>query len=443
MSGTAVSVRALVRGSHAWMRAGARVRWLNVLWLLTGCAHTSSAGAPSEASETGTYSLASAEAAGDGAAAFPARNEYATRPPKGPVLLGRGENHGDTERTLGRACRQAGLEADPRLSELALALAQRSSGARDAPRGALVGYLAQRLGLPEPTPQLWLASASNAAMLVGPIEAAVLDAAQSQKLSHCGGAMIESDGMSVLAVAFSGRFFSLARTVPRAVRLGSVLSLDATLDAGYSRPGLAITAPGGLVTRVELPPGRAVRKDVRLDQPGEYQLEILAEGPAGVAVIAVFSVRSGDGPEAPAPAYQETEPETDVATFLAHLEELIGETRAERGLKPLKLDRRLSRIALAHSEDMDAHRFVAHTSKTTGEASDRLARAGLKARVLLENIGRGYSAEEIHDGLMASPGHRANILHPEAREMGLGAVMQREGQRNAFLVTQVFTELSR
>jgi uncharacterized protein YkwD len=85
---------------------------------------------------------------------------------------------------------------------------------------------------------------------------------------------------------------------------------------------------------------------------------------------------------------------------------------------------------------------VAHTSKYSGEANDRVRRAGIRTTLLLENIGRGYSAEEIHAGLMESPGHRANILHPDVRVLGVGVVAEAEGERTAFLATQLFARLS-
>jgi uncharacterized protein YkwD len=88
------------------------------------------------------------------------------------------------------------------------------------------------------------------------------------------------------------------------------------------------------------------------------------------------------------------------------------------------------------------HHFVAHTSKRTGEAQDRVARAGLHSLVLLENIGRGYSAQEIHDGLMESPGHRANILNRDVRALGIGVGAEPEGDRQAFVATQLFARLA-
>jgi uncharacterized protein YkwD len=301
--------------------------------------------------------------------------------------------------------------------------------------------MGHRLGLVEPTPQLWLAGASRADMLTATIEPAVQEAAQAMPLTHCGGALLRSDDMTVLAVAFSGRLVRLSEPVPRRVAVGTHIPLRASLPQGYTKPALAVTGPDGAASRIPLPNSRDIRHDLALVREGSHSIEILAEGPSGITVIAVIPVLVGDADEPAPPAYEEGQTETSVDAFMEKLSELIAETRKARRLPPLKVHRGLARVAQAHTEDMNAHQFVAHTSKTTGEASDRLARAGLKARVLLENIGRGYSASEIHEGLMASPGHRANILHPDVREMGLGAVIQPEGDRVAFLVTELFAKL--
>ena len=322
-----------------------------------------------------------------------------------------------------------------------MAVAEQSNGGRAAPRGSFVGHMGHQLGLVEPTPQLWLAGASRADMLTAGIAPAVQEAAHSMKLSHCGGALLQNQDMTVLAVAFSGRFLSLKRPLPRRVPVGTSLTLEAVLDREYAHPSLATTDPQGVTTRVPLPDSRSVRHTLTLDREGVHSIEVLAEGPEGISVLAVIPIMAGEGPEPAAPEYAEGQAETDVDSFVDKLSALIAETRAARKLPALKVDKRLVRIARAHSEDMDAHHFVAHTSKITGEATERLGKAGLKARVLLENIGRGYSASEIHEGLMASPGHRANILHPDARQMGLGVVIQREGDRIAFLVTELFADL--
>jgi len=68
------------------------------------------------------------------------------------------------------------------------------------------------------------------------------------------------------------------------------------------------------------------------------------------------------------------------------------------------------------------HDFVGHVSPRTGTALDRVHRVGLTPTFVSENVGRGYSADEAEQGFMSSPGHRANIVDPRPRRVGVGIV---------------------
>src|SRR5204862_7468206 len=84
-------------------------------------------------------------------------------------------------------------------------------------------------------------------------------------------------------------------------------------------------------------------------------------------------------------------------------------------------------------------KVVAHVSPTTGSAADRVRVAKIKTAVVLENVARAYGIGEAHQGLMNSPGHRANLLSGTATHIGIGIVFGDEvsGRREIF-ITQVF-----
>jgi hypothetical protein len=82
--------------------------------------------------------------------------------------------------------------------------------------------------------------------------------------------------------------------------------------------------------------------------------------------------------------------------------------------------------------------FIGHTSPTTGSARDRVERARIAATMVQENIGRDVNAEQLHTGLMDSPGHRANILSPDVTHIGVGVVSEQESDHLAFIATEVF-----
>jgi len=101
---------------------------------------------------------------------------------------------------------------------------------------------------------------------------------------------------------------------------------------------------------------------------------------------------------------------------------LINRDRKLAGVPPLIADDKLTAVARAHSHDMVDHDFVGHVSPRTGTALDRVHRVGLTPTFVSENVGRGYSADEAEQGFMSSPGHRANIVDPRPRRVGVGIV---------------------
>jgi hypothetical protein len=59
--------------------------------------------------------------------------------------------------------------------------------------------------------------------------------------------------------------------------------------------------------------------------------------------------------------------------------------------------------------------------------------------VVLENVARAYGVAEAEEGLMNSPGHRANILSRDATHMAIGVVLGEDvAGRPELFVTQLF-----
>lgn len=106
------------------------------------------------------------------------------------------------------------------------------------------------------------------------------------------------------------------------------------------------------------------------------------------------------------------------------LDEVVDRTnraRAEHGLGPLSWADRLAAAAQAHNDDMVRRAFFAHESPDGRSVADRVRSAGYDYRVVAENIAAGQrTAAEVVQGWMHSPGHRANILHADVREIGVG-----------------------
>lgn len=102
--------------------------------------------------------------------------------------------------------------------------------------------------------------------------------------------------------------------------------------------------------------------------------------------------------------------------------ELVNEERAAAGLSPVEWDPELVPVARAHSQDMFENGYFSHYSPTTGSPFDRMNAAGIGYITAGENLALAPTVELAHDGLMDSPGHRANILEPSFGRMAIGAI---------------------
>ncbi len=135
------------------------------------------------------------------------------------------------------------------------------------------------------------------------------------------------------------------------------------------------------------------------------------------------------------------------AAFVA----LINAEREQRGLSTLTLDPMLTETARAHSEEMCSADYFDHHSPTPGLSSpmDRYLSSsrqlGLPQPEYLlvgENIfycsvyNDIYNVDYAHRALMASPGHRANILEPRFAKIGVGVYRNAKGE---FWVTEMFS----
>ncbi|MFF8669848.1 CAP domain-containing protein [Streptomyces sp. NPDC015242] len=120
----------------------------------------------------------------------------------------------------------------------------------------------------------------------------------------------------------------------------------------------------------------------------------------------------------------------------AAVTDLTNRARTRAGLPPLAVDALLTAAARAHSADMVARAFYAHTAPDGSRPGDRAAAAGSTLRAIGENIACGQrSPADVVEGWMNSPGHRANILRPEFTRIGIGFAC---GGRAGTYWTQMF-----
>lgn len=100
---------------------------------------------------------------------------------------------------------------------------------------------------------------------------------------------------------------------------------------------------------------------------------------------------------------------------------LVNAERSNLGLKPLKLNWELSRVAKIKSEDMAHEGYFSHTSPTYGTPFEMMKHFGIKYKTAGENIAAGQKTpKEVMRAWMNSTGHRANILNKNYTEIGIG-----------------------
>jgi uncharacterized protein YkwD len=103
--------------------------------------------------------------------------------------------------------------------------------------------------------------------------------------------------------------------------------------------------------------------------------------------------------------------------------QLVNEQRAAGGLAPLSRNAALDRAALSHSQDMAAGDFMSHFGSDGSNPAQRIQAAGYLGSTWGENVAIWYaSAQAVMDAWMKSPGHRANILNPNFKEIGIAVV---------------------
>ena len=233
-------------------------------------------------------------------------------------------------------------------------------------------------------------------------------------------------GATRMMIGVLERVVELAPT-PSRLRTRTAIELRARLLGGLHDPNFELT----------LPDGRARHLPGHLDAQGffavpfacdagdgVYQVEVLAQGTHGVEIAALFPLYCGVS--APTSIIAQTErlgadvTAEDVALANFHF---LNEMRTARGLPTLRWDDRAAVVAEGHSADMRNSGFVGHVSPRTGDVTARYARAKIAMTIVRENVARGYGPGGIHDSLLRSPGHRANMIASDVTHVGIGVVL--------------------
>lgn len=117
--------------------------------------------------------------------------------------------------------------------------------------------------------------------------------------------------------------------------------------------------------------------------------------------------------------------------------DMVNRERTSRGLVALEMDESLQQLARGHADDMFRRGYFAHNTPEGLDPFDRMRDAGIMYGLAGENLALAPTLDIAHEGLMNSPGHRANILNSGFRKVGIGVL---DGGVYGKMFVQEFTD---
>lgn len=116
---------------------------------------------------------------------------------------------------------------------------------------------------------------------------------------------------------------------------------------------------------------------------------------------------------------------------------MVNKERTSRGLQPLIMRDDLRQLARSYSQDMFANGYFSHINLQGQTPFERMQAAGISYTYAGENLALAPNTDLAMQGLMNSPGHKANILDVHYHHIGIGVV---DGGIYGKMFTQEFTD---
>jgi uncharacterized protein YkwD len=107
--------------------------------------------------------------------------------------------------------------------------------------------------------------------------------------------------------------------------------------------------------------------------------------------------------------------------------DLVNAERVRNGVSELQWDDHLAQAARLHTQRMADRRSLSHQFSGEPPLPKRAGSAGAHFNSVAENVAFAGSVHDLHDNLMHSPHHRANILDPKSNAIGI-AFAERDGE---------------
>jgi uncharacterized protein YkwD len=117
--------------------------------------------------------------------------------------------------------------------------------------------------------------------------------------------------------------------------------------------------------------------------------------------------------------------------------QLVNQEREKQGLAKLTFSFTLRDLSREYAKDMFANGFFSHYDQQGRSPFDRMKERNISFMAAGENLALAPDVTLAHNGLMNSPGHRANILSADFGKVGIGVV---DGGIYGQMFVQEFTD---
>ena len=117
--------------------------------------------------------------------------------------------------------------------------------------------------------------------------------------------------------------------------------------------------------------------------------------------------------------------------------QLVNNERSAIGLKKVNEDAFLQNAARRHAEDMFKRGYFSHETPEGTDPFERMKQLNIRFKAAGENLAHSNSLLSAHNGLMNSPGHRANILNAHFSRLGIAIL---DGGNKGLMIVEEFRD---
>jgi uncharacterized protein YkwD len=149
----------------------------------------------------------------------------------------------------------------------------------------------------------------------------------------------------------------------------------------------------------------------------------------GITAVLGVATLGGVAPQCePAPAPAPAPAVAPVSNVQDSVVRSVNHHRSLAGRAPVVVDARLTAAAQGHADDLARRQTLTHDGTGGTNGGQRITNAGYRWSTWGENVASGQSTPaDVMSAWVASPGHRANILHAGVGHIGVAATTGSDG----------------